>query len=167
MVNSVVVVLGAALDNQGNPSPALIRRMQTGCDLAQERAADLLVTGGLSKPSLNITEAQAMKAFAKAQGLTRVFLEDRALNTLENAAFSQKIIQDQGWQEIVIVTQKSHILRAKLSFQSCGIKAHYYAAQGCGDKFVTFFSALREVPALIWYALRVLNGHPKQLMTRR
>ncbi|NVK17498.1 MAG: YdcF family protein [Methylocystaceae bacterium] len=156
------------MDDLGNPSPALLRRLQTACLLAYEKQADLLMCGGTTQPDLGASEAEVMAAFAINCGVAseQIFLENRSQNTLENAAFSHRIIQQQGWQEVMVVTQNYHIARAKLSFKSCGIQASFYSAAGKTDRVMTFFSALREVPALIWYALRVLNGHPKQLLTR-
>ncbi|MDV7340664.1 YdcF family protein [Terasakiella sp. A23] len=170
MVNSVVVVLGAAVDDDGSASPCMKRRCQSGVKIAQDLGgADMLFCGGVTKPGQQQSEAAVMAGLANDYGFEKekIYLEKTSRNTLENAAFASKLIQQQGWTQIVVVSDRSHLLRARLSFWSCGITASYRAARhGPKAGVREIFSWLREVPALLWYGVRVLNGHPNLLMTQ-
>ncbi|NVJ93525.1 MAG: YdcF family protein [Methylocystaceae bacterium] len=167
MVNSVVVVLGASLDTAGSASPTMKRRVKAACLLSQKKAAHLLVSGGVTCPGVLKSEAQVMAALAKEFGLEdkRVLIEDRSCNTLENAAFSKKILDRENFKTVYVVSDCYHLTRAKMAFQAVGVKAEYCASDLAEPlRLNLIFSILREFPALLWYALRILRADHKRLM---
>jgi len=170
MVNSVVVVLGAAVNEDGTASPCMVRRCLSGCAIARELDdADILFCGGKTKANQSKSEAEVMADYALTSGFpaSRIYKEETSTDTLENAAFSSRIIVEKGWDHVIVVSDHTHLLRAWLSFKACGVKAGYRAALvGPKAGLRGIFSGLREVPALLWYGVRVLNGHPNLLMTQ-
>jgi uncharacterized SAM-binding protein YcdF (DUF218 family) len=50
-----------------------------------------------------------------------IYLEDRSRSTEENALYSREIMQAQGWECAVVVTDSFHMLRAHWIFASAGI----------------------------------------------
>jgi len=160
MVNSVVIILGAALQADGAASPALRRRVETGCRFAAEKDADLLMCGGVTHPEVPMSEAAVMAQLAREMGFPnqRIYREEHSQNTLENAFFASRLIKEKGWARVTIVTQRYHVPRALFSLKSYGISVGYEAVQDEKITPLLFFSYLREVPALLWYGVRVLNG---------
>ncbi len=167
MVNSVVIVLGASLDEKGNASPAMKRRMKTACLLSQKKSTYLLVSGGVTGAGAVKSEAEEMASLAKEFGLEdkRVLIEDKSRNTLENAAFTKKILDQEKFQNIYVVSDRYHLTRATMAFQAVGVRAEYIAADLAEPLCPSYiFSILREFPALLWYALRILRADHKRLM---
>lgn len=168
MVNSVVIVLGGVLSPTGEAGPCMMRRVLSGCDVSlKTKDADVLMSGGLSRVGIDMSEARKMTEIALSQGLDtkHIFVEEASLNTLENAAFCKALIEEKGWNNIWVVSDRYHLLRARMAFECCGIKAKYvsaYKEPHAGS--AQFLAYVREVPALIWYAFRILNGHHKRLL---
>ncbi len=120
----VIVVLGAALLPDGRPSRALERRVDHAVALFRAGHAEhLLVSGGLSGPPP--TEAAVMRARALEDGVPddRICVEDRAVNTFENALFSGVIMERRGWSRPLVVTDAYHLPRALYVFRRLGIDA--------------------------------------------
>lgn len=167
MVNSVVIVLGASLNMDGSASPAMKRRVKTAWLLAQNNAATLLVSGGATCDGVLKSEADVMAVLAKEFGLQdkRVLIEDKSLNTLENATFTKKILDQENCQNIYVVSDRYHLTRVKMAFQAVGVRAEYIAADLAEPMRPSYIiSILREFPALLWYALRILRSDHKRLM---
>jgi uncharacterized SAM-binding protein YcdF (DUF218 family) len=123
-----IVVLGARLDGDGNPRPALQARI-TEAVREYERgvAPRLIVTGG---PDGNFTQAAVMARIAESQGIpaSAVFLEPGAENTIENACFSARLMKSHGWTSAEIVSSASHLPRAGLIFSRMPIAWRAHAA---------------------------------------
>jgi uncharacterized SAM-binding protein YcdF (DUF218 family) len=119
-----VVVLGAALTAAGLPGPALKRRTEHGVAVLNERgAAYLVVSGGVTGPPP--AEAEVMRGLALELGVPdeRVVVEDRAVNTFENAVYTGRIIRERGWRQVVLVTDSFHMPRALYVFRRLGLTA--------------------------------------------
>ncbi len=115
----VAIVLGALVHPDGTPSAAMRRRV--GHAVALHRAGQaryILLSGGGSPP-----EAEAMEARALAAGVdrSRLLLETRSRNTVENALFSLALL-DPG-RRVVVVTDSWHLPRALHVFRRLGADA--------------------------------------------
>jgi uncharacterized SAM-binding protein YcdF (DUF218 family) len=84
----------------------------------------LIVSGGKvdanqSGPSV----AESMRDFLVSQGVQEeyILLEDRSRNTYENAVESAKLLNRQGVEEVLLVTDAASLLRAELCFRRQGI----------------------------------------------
>jgi uncharacterized SAM-binding protein YcdF (DUF218 family) len=108
-----IVVLGASVADDGRPSAALERRLETALAAARrDPAALVVVTGGVVSSS--IAEGPAMAAWLKARGIAeaRLRVEDRARHTGENADLVVPILQREGITRVTLVTDRYHLSRA-------------------------------------------------------
>lgn len=64
----------------------------------------------------DITEASAMKNFLLGKGIdkNKIIMEDQSKNTMENLAFSKKIMECKGFKTAVVVSNKYHLKRVSL-----------------------------------------------------
>lgn len=166
-----VVVLGAgrrprngqfALTTRG------LRRLQLAVELAQEHDLPLMVSGGISgtpRADNEPTEAQLMAELVRRRWPTMVVLEEgQSRNTWENAVFSGELLGQRGIDEIILVSDRSHLPRALLCFQSQGVLAQAaWRKRLPKQEWVPSAGALSMVPeiwyewlALVWYHLRYL-----------
>ena len=111
----VAIVLGAAVYTD-KASPVFAERVNHGVTLyKQEKVRALIFTGGLAEGD-KISEAQAAKNIAVAQGIPErdIFLETRSTNTGENLQYANSIMQQQQWATAAIVSDPHHLRRAHL-----------------------------------------------------
>ena len=117
-----VVVFGAGVfaDDLGGmwPSSHSIRRATAGHEISRALKIPLVVSGGVARPGLG----------AEAQIIARILslpessiIEDRARNTLENAAFVADIAGNEGWRSVILVTSTRHTRRASAALRSTGL----------------------------------------------
>jgi uncharacterized SAM-binding protein YcdF (DUF218 family) len=128
-----VVLLGGAVSPEGasadqaNWNDSVERLMVTRDLLASGRARAAIVSGGsYGIPGLP-TEAEYLKRQLVAWGIAedRVVLEDRALNTRENAVFSGALARARGFQRLLVVTSAFHVPRAQGCFRAAGVEADF------------------------------------------
>jgi uncharacterized SAM-binding protein YcdF (DUF218 family) len=128
---SGVIVLGGGV---GGPS-SFIKYGQIPLNSAAERLTmsmvlmrhyprfSLVISGGEGDlPSVKVTEAAMAKQFFVEQGLepTRIRLEDRSLNTRQNAAMVAKLLGRECHSPWLLVTSAWHMQRALAAFKSWG-----------------------------------------------
>jgi len=154
----VIVVLGAAVRADGQPSQALRRRVEHALVLARERPDALLVfSGGLGihGPS----EARVMSGLARAAGLgaDRLRLESHATNTAESARLTARLLRELAQDPeleiaaVTLVTDAYHQRRSRFAFRRMGIAADLSSPRGAPPP--TAARRLREWLGLGWYAL--------------
>ena len=113
-----IVVLGAGLYEDGSIRPVLEQRLQAALRLAnQYPTAPIIVTGGV--PQNGITEARAMNDWLVGAGVFpgRITQEDRSNSTVQNAQFSNDILNERGATAAVVVTNDFHLNRGVLNFR--------------------------------------------------
>ena len=85
-----IIVLGSPADADGNPTPIQFARV-TEAVREYERgvAPRLILTGGSTR--FHYVEAEVMARTARAQGIpeSAIFVEDQALDTIQNACYSE------------------------------------------------------------------------------
>jgi uncharacterized SAM-binding protein YcdF (DUF218 family) len=118
-----IIILGAAVWN-GKPSPALRERLDIAVEAYRSGLAPAIIaTGGTSgdEPS----EAETMKRFLIEKGIPEaaILLEDKSRSTMENLSNSRAIMEENGFDNAVIVTHGFHAYRASLMARSLGIPA--------------------------------------------
>jgi uncharacterized SAM-binding protein YcdF (DUF218 family) len=112
-----IIVLGAPADSDGNPSPSQLARVTEAVHEYERGVAPrLILTGGAAHNQF--VEAAVMARAAHAQGIpeSALFVETRAQNTIQNACYSQKIMDAHGWRSAEIVSDSSHLPRAAMIF---------------------------------------------------
>lgn len=121
----VAVILGAAAYD-GEVSPVFKERIDHGITLYRERYVDrLIVTGGTAEGA-KVSEAAAARDYLLSQGIPgeAVLLEEESSITQENLENSKVIMEENGFETAVIVSDPLHMKRAMLLAKDAGINAY-------------------------------------------
>lgn len=160
--SDVIIVLGAGLRRDGRPGPALIRRSARAAELwGQGYAENVICTGGYPLRSTR-SEADACAELLRARGVpeSAIVLEDRSRSTEENAFYARQIMDSNGWQTAIIVSDGYHLLRASWIFASTGIQATTSPAATTPPMMSYLYSIAREVVALHWQVFKTILNLP-------
>lgn len=119
--NSVIIVLGAPNDDQGNLSDIALSRCQTALKAYRESPqSKLLLTGGFGAHFNQTDTPHAMhgQRYLISQGVPETAFTDIALSrfTFEDATLAIAIIEKLQCRELCVVTSEFHMPRAKLIF---------------------------------------------------
>ena len=122
----VIVVLGAGRE-RGDPAwgedvPSLLgsERVRYAARLARASGLPLLTTGGLHY-GLPPSEAAIMAdSLQRDHGLAVRWREEASRTTWENAQDSARLLAPSAIKRVVLVTQASHMLRARWCFEQAG-----------------------------------------------
>jgi vancomycin permeability regulator SanA len=151
----VIIVLGAAVWPNGQPSPALRHRMAHAIEMLHVSTGQkLLVTGGMGKHPP--AEAQVMRQLALEAGVpaTHIVMEEHAVSTLQSARRCASLLHQHGWSNALLVTDRYHLSRALLIFRALGIQAWGSAPQGgpySRKRWKRWYYFGRETLAFAWY----------------
>jgi len=107
------VALGYQLDYGGEMKPELIGRCDAAAAAARSFPDSYVVTTGGATGGVdtnNHTEAGEMKKYLVKSGISkdRVFAEEKARTTLQNAEYSFRILRDLGIEKVTVVTSDYH-----------------------------------------------------------
>ncbi|MBC7304578.1 MAG: YdcF family protein [Nocardia sp.] len=119
---TAIVVLGYGLLPDGTMRPELGNRLHAALIQAyMSPASPVIVTGG--NPRNGVTEAQVMADWLNIRGVARQRLhaETEAGTTVQNAAFSARIMEALGVTKAVLITSADHMRRALDNFVAAGI----------------------------------------------
>jgi uncharacterized SAM-binding protein YcdF (DUF218 family) len=144
-----------------------LARLRYAARLHRLTGLPLLVSGG-RPPGAETTLAAVMKqSLAEDFSITDVIVEDRSLDTHENAVFSAAVLAEKKMNRILLVTHASHMPRAVAAFSKTGldiVPAPTVFAYTSGDaptRYAPRLSglgeshyAIYEIVGRIWYALR-------------
>jgi uncharacterized SAM-binding protein YcdF (DUF218 family) len=138
VVYDAVIVLGGGLDPDGTEASGRPEyngageRILRGYELLREgRARNVLISGGSLDPRPEaVVEAEVLAGQLREWGIApeRIFTEGKSRNTRENAVESEKIIRQQGWQSLLLVTSAAHMPRAYGCFAAVGIRPDTFTA---------------------------------------
>lgn len=122
---ATLIVLGARVRGD-TPSLVLRRRLEAAYQfLSDKPGAVAILSGGQgSSPGEWITEAEAMRRYLTARGISedRLFLEEHSNSTYENLSFSRAIIDKNGFHKAVaIATDGFHQYRAQHYAKNAGL----------------------------------------------
>lgn len=154
-----IIVLGTPADSDGNPTPEQLDRVTEGVREYQRGVAPrLIMTGGAAHN--NFVEADVMAHVAQAQGvpLTAILTEPRAQDTIQNACFSNRILQSHNWHSAEVVSSKAHLPRAAMIFsnlRSPGLQWRMHAASdaltpGYYGQAADLVETIKTARYLIW-----------------
>jgi uncharacterized SAM-binding protein YcdF (DUF218 family) len=144
-----------------------LARLRYAARLHRLTGLPLLVSGG-RPPGVETTLAAAMKkSLTEDFAITDVFVEDRSLDTHENAVFSAQILAERKIGKILLVTHASHMPRAVVAFSETGLDVvpaptvFAYTAGDAPTRYVPRLSglgeshyAIYEIVGRLWYGLR-------------
>ena len=112
-----LVVLGSPADAEGNPTPVQLSRVTEAVhEYERGVATNLILTGGTIRGGH--VEAEVMARTAEAQGVptSSIVIEPQALDTIQNACYSARIMKAHGWRSAEVISSPSHLARASLIF---------------------------------------------------
>lgn len=150
--------MGAAVWPGGVASPALRRRAETAARLFHEGRADRIVTtGGVG----DIPPAEALVAadILAAAGVPRdrILIDARSTTTFENLIEARKLLSQN--ETVLVVSDAFHLPRSVLTARRMGLAASGESTPLTGaNPWRITKAAIREVPALVWYAIRPIPG---------
>jgi uncharacterized SAM-binding protein YcdF (DUF218 family) len=154
-VFDVIVVLGAAQLPDGSPGPVIERRVAEAVrHWRAGRAPYVLFSGG--KTMLPVPEAETMAQVARDAGVVEaaIMLEDQSTRTVENAAFTIKMIKARGWNEVLLVTDDFHMARAVYCYRALRMPVWKARVRNPMNKKV-FLSWCREIIGRLIYPRQV------------
>lgn len=117
-------ILGAKLYGD-RPSPALLERLKIGKDyLDRYKDVKVVVSGGKGNDE-SISEARVMHDYLVNKGIdqSRIIIEENSTNTFQNIKYGLELVKeidDREDIEIIIATNRFHILRSKLIARRAG-----------------------------------------------
>ncbi len=162
----VIVVLGAGLEPDGQPSGATTRRARHAAALYHAGAAPAVICSGGYALDWPLPEAAGCAAVLQAAGVPEaaIWLEAQAKSTEQNALYSGALMAAQGWRSALVVSDRYHLLRAQLLFAQRGVPvAGFSPAQETTGPISVYeygYGLRREVIALYWQGFKTLFGLP-------
>jgi uncharacterized SAM-binding protein YcdF (DUF218 family) len=162
--SDVVIVLGAEVLPNGQPSSALRWRAEQAADVWQRGLASYIIcTGGYSIRAPNHAQADACADVLLANGVpeSAIRRERASKSTQENARDSLTIMQAEGWQTAIIVSDGFHLFRAQWIFADAGLPVTTSPVTNArwNTRALLWYTA-REVAALHWHVVRQLFNIP-------
>jgi uncharacterized SAM-binding protein YcdF (DUF218 family) len=125
----VIIVLGCPANDDGTASPCQRQRALAGVQEYRSGVAPrILFTGGAAHNAF--VESHGMTWLAVAQGVPArsILQEDAAINTVQNAQFSLRIMQANGWHSADVVALPSQLRRAALIFAKLPIDVRMHSS---------------------------------------
>lgn len=124
-----IIVLGVPADGEGNPSPGQLARVTEAVHEYERGVAPrLILTGGAAHNKF--VEAQVMARTAEAQGVPSeaIVVEPEALDTIQNACYSTRIMRGHGWKSAEVISAPTHLPRAGIIFSHLPLQWRTHAA---------------------------------------
>lgn len=156
------VVLGARVDESGNPSYSLLWRLEATLEYLNAHPDATAVLSGGQGADEPMSEAACMHDWLVGHGVDedRLIMEDQSTNTFENlrnsfAILGQRTGGDDLGGKVAVVSSSYHLFRAKLIASGLGVDVSGVAAFP-GNPVVTVNYFVREAPA-VWKQL-LLNA---------
>lgn len=122
--SDVAIVLGAGTTD-GQVSPVYRERINHGIWLYENQYVDyLILTGGIGEGN-TYSDAYTAKQYAIGCGVPEsvIYIEEVSTITEENLQQAKIIMQNQGWQRAILVSDPMHMKRAMLMASDFGIAA--------------------------------------------
>lgn len=124
-----IIVLGYPADRDGNPTPVQLSRVEEAVrEYERGVAPRIIFSGGLT--GKGFVEAAVMARTARAEGIpeSSIVVEGQALDTIQNACYSVRIMKNRGWHSAEVLSNASHLPRAALIFERMPIEWRTHAA---------------------------------------
>jgi hypothetical protein len=156
---STAVVLGCQVRGE-EPSLMLRRRLDVALSYLQEHPeVNCIVSGGQGRGE-DVPESQVMKEYLVEHGIdpARILEEDQSTNTRENLENSFALIQQQGWEEnIVIITDNFHQSRAGILARQINSETVVGHLSSCGPLYLLPSYWMRECGGIVLMKLGILS----------
>ena len=151
-----IVVLGAAVREDGTPSDALRDRVATACALYREGLAPTVVMSGGHTPGRPLSEPTCMRDLALELGVPghAIVLDEEGWNTEGTIHAIQHLVRERGWQRVLFVSHDYHLARIKLRAERHGVQAVTVPAKETVVWRAKPLAFAREVVAFGWNVVR-------------
>lgn len=125
----VIILLGGGIyegapdiSGIGIPSETMQNRILTAARLQKKINVPIIISGG--SVFGKISEAVIAKRFLIDLGIPeeKIILEDKSIDTIENAKYSKEICDKLGFKKPIVVTIASHMPRSIMSFKKAGLE---------------------------------------------
>lgn len=105
-----IVILGAGLQSNGQPSHMLEDRIKTGVEVFNKIDADFILMSG-DRSGEYYDEPYAMRKYAISLGVDedKILLDGQGFSTFESIS---RVKEEYGFDSVIIITQKYHLYRA-------------------------------------------------------
>ncbi len=153
----MALVLGNQVYADGSPSDRLSARLDRALQCYEHGLCHLIfVSGGIDKAGTD--EALAMKRYLLARGVSdnQIIVDNQGRNTWASAQHGAEFMRRNDLRSVLVVSQYFHIPRAMLALDRHGVLMVAGACPKFGEAR-DIYSLVREVPAVIWYAIRPLE----------
>ena len=152
-----IIVLGCPADRDGNPKPEQLARVTEAVHEYERGVAPRLILTGVAVRN-RFVEARVMARTAKAQGIpeSAILVEPEAMDTIENACYSERIMKAHGWRSAEVVSNAYHLPRAGMIFDKMPLEWRTHAApmlepeSAAYHGTMTSVEVLKTVRYLIW-----------------
>ena len=130
-VADAIIVLGAA-QYEGRPSPVFAARLDHAAELYADGLAPVVVVTGGRQEGDAVTEARSADAYLQQRGVpaSALRLETTSRTSYENIAASARILQAEGLEEVLLVSDGWHLRRAASIARDVGLVPHTSPAPG-------------------------------------
>lgn len=128
-----IVILGAGLQSNGQPSHMLEDRIKTGVEVFNTVDADYILMSG-DRSGEHYDEVGAMRKYAISLGVDedKILLDGQGFSTFESIS---RVKEEYGFDKVVVITQKYHLFRAlyiaeKYDIEALGVSADLRTYRG-------------------------------------
>ena len=150
----VAVVLGNAVQPDGQPSPRLKARLDKAVQLYRQGLfSNIIVSGGVGIEGFD--EAVVMKRYLIAQGVpdNHIFVDSDGRTTYLTAQHSARLMKENHWTSAFVISQYFHIPRTRLALKQFGVLS-IYSAHAEFYEVRDIYSTAREVVGYGSYLFR-------------
>lgn len=159
LVDAIVVFAGG-VGESGMAAGGYQERVKQAVDLYHEGKARWLIFS--SGYVFAFREAEVMRELAVSHGVptSAIILETKAANTYENVAFVKKILDQEQWRSVLLVSSPYHTRRALLTWQkvapgvqviSVPVPQSQFYAHALGASLEQVRGILHEYAAIVYY----------------
>jgi uncharacterized SAM-binding protein YcdF (DUF218 family) len=129
--SDAIIVLGAAVVGEDQPSPVLQERLNSALTLYRQHYAPVFILTGGQGEGEPIAEAEASQRYLESKGVpsAAMYLDNQSKNTWENVFNAKQIMQKQGMHTAIIVTDFYHQERAQLYARELGMDTSGYVGR--------------------------------------
>lgn len=125
---AIVILSGGIIRNDKTKEveigEATLKRLFGGFKVYQETGFPICVSGGMEPGAKGQTLAEVMGETLKEIGVSqdKIIYENKSRTTWENAEYSIKLLESQGFKRIILVTDAVHMRRSVECFSGRGVE---------------------------------------------
>jgi len=161
--SDVILVFGGGVGETGSPGKSTIERARYAAELYKQGYAGKIIFS--SGYTYIYNDAENMKLFAVSIGVPwkDIILEEKANSTYENVVFSKKILDQNNYKRVILVSSPYNMRRAKLILdRQCRDLSIIYApvnnsqfySRENGVKLEQIKAIIHEYLGIIYYLLK-------------